>query len=82
MKIHTIWSIDPNDDTLYLIDGWDEYTRDENPSGFTEAVSKARLEHGADNVSVIDLEVNETAVRAAFHVPVLPATVFTTEQPS
>lgn len=61
--------------TPEVIDCWDENTRDANPAGFDEAVSRAQAQMGADDIEtvrVIDIEINGDAVaRLLNEVPVL-----------
>jgi len=77
MIIRTIW-VSPTDwDEAYMVDAWDEYTVEANAGGWEEALAKARNEN--NELRVIDLECSGDALRAAFSVPTVPATVKRTE---
>lgn len=68
MDIFQIWARDSDSPTAskWLIDAWDDDSISSNAEGYAEALSKAREEHGADNVAVIVQAVNMDLVDAAF----------------
>jgi len=73
MKIHTIWGSRPDSEIPELLDSWDEYTIEENESGYAEAVKKAGTRTEFSAIRIVILNVPTKAVLAAFAAPVIDA---------
>jgi len=69
LKLIVVRSQSVVEDTHWVAGAWDEYTLDENPSGFEDDVKKAQGEHGADNVRILDVKIPEDALAYAFEIP-------------
>jgi hypothetical protein len=71
MKINALFVTRKGDtDVPELVDAWDEYTIDENPDGYTDAIAKWRgyLNDGdVDAFTVVTLRVSAQAVLNALY---------------
>lgn len=54
-SILTIWTYDG--ETPWIIEAWDSYTVEENPSGWADALEKANAQKGDREIRVIEIEV-------------------------
>lgn len=60
MKLYIIAARNPLEpDEPWVESAWDEYAVDDNPSGYEEAVRKARIMHGPDHVGVGIIHVSD-----------------------
>lgn len=63
VTLSTIWTIDSSGEP-WLVDAWDEYSIDGNPSGWEEAIEKAQGD--ASDIRILELQADWDAVKAAF----------------
>jgi hypothetical protein len=76
MKIRTIWGQRADDGMMpELIDAWDEYTEEENPEDFDEALEKAKARTEFVDIRIIVMVVPDRTILDAFKVPVVAVTV-------
>ena len=70
MKVYLIFAtVDEDPEFAWVVDTWDEYSMDDNYDGYVEALSKAREDHGPENVRVIRAELDRSVVARAWQVP-------------
>ena len=62
------------EDTFWTSEAWDEYTIDENPEGFDEAIEKAHKEYGGDHVRVLQVRIPKGSLAKPFEVPTVEGT--------
>jgi hypothetical protein len=60
-------------DEPWTTNAFDEYTMEENPSAFTDALKAERQSHGAANVAVAIITVPDDMMRRAFEPRVTKA---------
>jgi hypothetical protein len=58
-----------------VVDAWDEFTMEENPQGYYEALKKARKEHGVDAVRELQIELPQSAILDLYQTPHVRANV-------
>jgi len=75
MKIYMIFDGSEDRDAAWLVDAWDEYTMDANYEGYEEAVKKARTESPSGNIAIIQAEIDDERVLAAFRPTEVPITL-------
>jgi len=74
VKIHTIWLSDSgNWSEAWLKDAWDEYTIDENPTGWAQALEEAEL--SSSHMKLITLEIPGDHLAAAWTTPTVEGDV-------
>jgi hypothetical protein len=66
MKLHVIAVFEPSNDVPWVVNAWDEWTIDENPPGFTEAVEKAKRENPRAEVRVGVIRVPDSFLNDLF----------------
>jgi hypothetical protein len=59
----------PTNVEYWTTEAWDEFTLDENPQGFEEALDKARQKHGDQHVGVLKVELPRGALAKPFEIP-------------
>ena len=68
MQIKMIWATYEQDPlaTPELVEAWDEYTIDNNPQGFDDALANAWSEAYVKEVRVVTTRINEDNLREFF----------------
>lgn len=70
MEIHLIFvTVDEDPEFAWAVDVWDEYSMKVNYDGYAEALSKARENHGPENVRVIRADLDLSVVERAWETP-------------
>ena len=69
MKLHIIMGRRPESDVPEALDCWDEYTIDENPDGFEEAIRTHKAKSDFAAVSVVIVSISTKAVMAILDPP-------------
>jgi len=59
----------PTNVEYWTTEAWDEFTLDDNPQGFEEALAKARNQHGAEHVGILEVELPSGALAKPFEIP-------------
>lgn len=70
MEIHLIFAtVNEDPEFACAVDVWDEYSMEVNYDGYAEALSKARENHGPENVRVVRAELDRSVVARAWQIP-------------
>lgn len=75
MELHVILVREPVDGSIWSTEAWDEYTIDDNPTGFRDAVEKAKKQNGADNVRIMVVDVPDDCMENAFALTRVSGTI-------
>ena len=75
MKINLIIVEGGAKEMPFVVDAWDEYSMEENDTGFDEALKEAQATHVDRAVRVLTVEVPDDVVNNLFKVPVVKATI-------
>ena len=68
MKLYTIWvSTDGDWEGAWLFDAWDEYSRDNNDTGWSDALDKAEKQGG--EMRIIAVNVDSGDLEKQFSIP-------------
>lgn len=63
----------------WLVEAWDDETRNENSTGWNEAVAKATKDH--ENIRIVRTSVDFNAIVKTFEVPLVESGPIEVEQP-
>lgn len=56
-----------------VVDAWDEFQIDENPTGFREAVTQAQANPGVATLRLVQIGIDDETIRELWETPLVEA---------